>query len=220
MARRRNLQTKKSRDQLRARLNRRLMQETLEPRALMDAAGPRLIAVNPDAGKLFNLVDISQNRLQTAPTELTLRFDPGRTVDPLGGPDISSVLDTNTVPTGISVRYSADALFTPTDPVLTPGFLGTDSQGRIVTFRFGEALQDGFYRIQVDSDLANVAGLVATNQTVDFELALGARVTSVVPQPIRRAADGTLVQHKNQIEVYFNNDDLRGDLVPTPRSID
>ncbi len=208
MARRRNSPTQKSRLRTQ-RLNRRLLQESLEPRALMAAAGPRLIAVNPDAGSLFSFSDISQNRLDNAPTELTLRFDPGRTVDPLGGPDISSLVDRLSLDAGITVTYSPDSTIgDQNDQTVAPGFLGVDSQGRVVTFRFGSTLQDGFYRITVDSDLANVAGLTATPQTVDFELALGARVTSVVPQPIRRAANGTLVQNRNQIEVYFNNDDL------------
>jgi len=44
--------------------------------------------------------------------------------------------------------------------------------------------------------------------STQFDLDLGAQVTSVVPQPITRAADGTLVQNKNQILLFFNDDDL------------
>ena len=46
------------------------------------------------------------------------------------------------------------------------------------------------------------------NVTVDFRLDLGAQVVAVVPQPITANPNGTLSQQRNQIVVYFNNDDL------------
>ncbi|MCG2682991.1 MAG: Ig-like domain-containing protein, partial [Planctomycetales bacterium] len=42
------------------------------------------------------------------------------------------------------------------------------------------------------------------NFTWTFDLNLGPQVTGVVPQPITRAADGTLTQARNQIEIYFS----------------
>ena len=41
-----------------------------------------------------------------------------------------------------------------------------------------------------------------------FQLDLGPQVVAVVPQPISRNAQGALTQARNQIQVYFNNDDL------------
>ncbi len=38
-----------------------------------------------------------------------------------------------------------------------------------------------------------------------FDLSLGPQITSVVPQPITRGADGTLSQARNKIEVYFSD---------------
>ena len=42
------------------------------------------------------------------------------------------------------------------------------------------------------------------NVVWSFDLNLAPQVTSVVPQPITRNANGTLVQHRDQIEVYFS----------------
>ncbi|KKM76987.1 hypothetical protein LCGC14_1374680, partial [marine sediment metagenome] len=47
--------------------------------------------------------------------------------------------------------------------------------------------------------------------TISFELDLGAEVIAVVPQPMSRDASGGLVQARNTIEVYFNNDRLDTD---------
>src|SRR5690606_34422398 len=54
------------------------------------------------------------------------------------------------------------------------------------------------------------------NFSITFELDLGARVLSVVPQPIERI-NGQLVQHRNQIHVYFNDDDLDRALAENPK---
>ncbi len=50
----------------------------------------------------------------------------------------------------------------------------------------------------------------------NFRLDLGAQVTAVVPQPVTRNPDGTLSQVRNQIVVYFNDDDLDPELARNP----
>ena len=46
------------------------------------------------------------------------------------------------------------------------------------------------------------------SKSVAFELDLGAQIQSIVPQPVTRNSSGQLVQQRNQIVVYFNDDDL------------
>ncbi|MEZ6091636.1 MAG: hypothetical protein R3C05_27200 [Pirellulaceae bacterium] len=48
----------------------------------------------------------------------------------------------------------------------------------------------------------------ARKEVVDFTLDLGAQVSAVVPQPVVRLPDGSLNQRRNEIVVYFNDDDL------------
>ncbi len=50
-------------------------------------------------------------------------------------------------------------------------------------------------------------GLMLTGRRCEFELDLGAKVIAVVPQPIQRVG-GRLTQARDQIVVYFNDDDL------------
>ncbi len=45
-------------------------------------------------------------------------------------------------------------------------------------------------------------------QVTNFSLDLGALIEAVVPQPVVRLADGSLVQNRNEIVVYFNEDPL------------
>ncbi|MFN8706061.1 MAG: hypothetical protein ACK526_23250 [Planctomyces sp.] len=84
-----------------------------------------------------------------------------------------------------------------------------------VIVRFGENLPDDKYRILVrgsgGSPLRTVGGAAfnsGIDKTFDFELDLGAQVVAVVPQPVTTNSNGTVTQARNQIVVYFNNDDL------------
>ncbi len=52
-----------------------------------------------------------------------------------------------------------------------------------------------------------------------MNLELGAQVVAVVPQPVTRNVNGVLTQARNQIEVYFNNDDLHSSVVTTSAGV-
>ncbi|MDC0575072.1 hypothetical protein OAO39_03975, partial [Pirellulaceae bacterium] len=109
------------------------------------------------------------------------------------------------------------------DVVVTPGHLDvTDSPNNIIV-RFAETLPDDLYRIDVYGDGLNalrndqnVAFGDLTDdgvdngvaQSIQFELDLGAQIISVVPQPVVRKDDLSLTQNKDQILLYFNDDDL------------
>ena len=101
------------------------------------------------------------------------------------------------------------------DIAITPAYVGLGDSDREVVVRFAETLPDDFYLIDILGNgpyaLRNTAGLPfngGVNQSVRFDLDLGTTVQAVVPQPVVRAANGTLSQLRNQIYVYFNNDDL------------
>lgn len=214
--------------------SRRLQHQTLERRELLAAeiiSGPRLVSVEAGAVSQIRLDGTSlENRLDSAPRELTFRFDG------------TSQLDGNTL-RGIRVIGSGgDGTFGDGNEVLIqPGFLGfaDDEVGdRVVVARFVEALPDDRYRIQIagyddvsNNDVFANGNSVDTNITalrdtagnpilpadqvnsatpslnINFEVEVGARVVAVVPQPITGTA-GNRVQARNEIHVYFNQDPL------------
>jgi hypothetical protein len=170
--------------------------------------------VQPNSGDLFSVVDPSANLRNIAPRELTLRFDENQQIDP------------NSL-SGIQILASVNGILGDgDDQVITPGFIGVGKSPNEneVIIRFADSLPDDLYQIQVfgadtGNYLRNLLGdsYIPTlvdgdgNPAVDsiqFELDLGAQVVAVVPQPVSRDASGTLTQARNQIEVYFNDDDL------------
>ncbi|MCA9162744.1 MAG: hypothetical protein KDA62_07185, partial [Planctomycetales bacterium] len=124
------------------------------------------------------------------------------------------------------------------DIVVNPGYIGrlANPDENEVVFRFSETLADDLYRVDIYGDhpvLAlrneatvsyNVRGRIfngfafgdTTDDGVDngedfsfeFELDLGPQIVSVVPQPLRRNAAGVMEQARDEVMVYFNNDDL------------
>ncbi|GIW92550.1 MAG: hypothetical protein KatS3mg110_0591 [Pirellulaceae bacterium] len=105
------------------------------------------------------------------------------------------------------------------DVVIVPGFVGLGDKPNVAIVRFAENLPDDFYRINIlarpgagRQPVTDVNGNRfrdgAENVSLGFELDLAPQVLSVVPQPISRDANGRLVQARNQIHVYFNDDDL------------
>ena len=101
------------------------------------------------------------------------------------------------------------------DVSITPAYIGLGDTDREVVIRFAETLPDDFYLIDILGSgpfaLRNAAGLPfngGVSQSVRFDLDLGTNIQAVVPQPVIRAANGTLTQQRNQIHVYFNDDDL------------
>ena len=115
----------------------------------------------------------------------------------------------------LPITYSPLLLTGVVDVEIIPAYVGLGDSTREVIVRFAEALPDDKYRIEIVGQgtraLRNINGQ-AYNQgvtsAVSFELDLGAQIESIVPQPVVRNSSGQLVQQRNQIEVYFNNDDL------------
>lgn len=112
------------------------------------------------------------------------------------------------------------------DVVVVPGavVIGDRPNENEVTLRFAENLPDDMYRLEVfgfDDAGRGIRGLRNTDgqffvpsnpntrqETIDFRLDLGPKVTAVVPQPIVRLANSSLSQQRDTIVVYFDNDKL------------
>ncbi len=115
----------------------------------------------------------------------------------------------------LAINYSPIRLTGANDIPVIPAYRGLGDTGREVIFRFAEDLPDDIYRIDIlgrgATALRNVSGQRfngGSDSGLQFELDLGAKIESVVPQPIRRLSDGSLDQQRNVIEVYFNDDNL------------
>ncbi|MEX2558821.1 MAG: hypothetical protein WD403_02850, partial [Pirellulales bacterium] len=203
----------------RAAARRELVLERFEDRLLL--AGPQLISIVPNDGDVL----LAGQTRHTAPQELTFRFDEGQVIDAatLAGIQI--------------VRAGADrALGTSDDVHVLPGFRGIGDRPSEVVFRFAETLPDDLYRITIQSsgpnalfNIPEVADppvppepfdpLGPVQVPLDFRLDLAPQVLAVVPQPITRNSSGALQQAANQIDVYFNDDDLRP-LAIAPSNLD
>ena len=101
------------------------------------------------------------------------------------------------------------------DVLVQPGYAGKGEFDKDAVLRFKETLPDDRYHIDIFGNgpqaLLNLRGEPfnsGANFRREFELDLGAQVVAIVPQPVDRAANGTVSQRRNQIDVYFNNDDL------------
>lgn len=115
----------------------------------------------------------------------------------------------------LPISYSPLQLSGVLDVEVIPAYVGLGDNAHEVIVRFAEALPDDKYRIEIlgqgTRTLRNVSGQAfnsGVSRSVAFELDLGAQIESIVPQPVSRNATGQLVQQRNQIDVYFNNDDL------------
>ena len=199
-----------TRDQGRQRARRDLGLEALEDRVLL--VSPRLVAIHPNAGELLQPGRV----LDEAPDNLLLRFNVNQAIDPqtLGGIRV--------------LASDGDDDFENGNIRINPGFIGIGEELNEVIIRFRETLPDDLYQIHIigsgtdalrnqagdayDDD-PNTAGL--QDLRFNFRLDLGAQVTAVVPQPVNRSA-GSLTQARNQIVVYFNDDDLNPDLARNP----
>jgi hypothetical protein len=195
---------------------RHILLEKLEPRQVM-AAGPQLIAVQPDQIGL----ELSNGAIRNqSPRELLFRFNDQQQIDPA---TLSGIRLT---------RGGTDGLLgTGDDVVIQPGFIGVNAAPATneVVMRFSESLPDDQYRIDVfgfDDPSRGVVGvrnlgangsrgdllqpsIPGTRQdSINFRLDLGAQILSVVPQPVYRNASGQLQQKRDEIILYFNDDDL------------
>ncbi len=205
---------------------RQLQIEQFEDRVLLSINSPELnaIFINQDESQFFD-PSLTNKVYHIAPDSLLLRFNEGQNLDPA------------TLATGIQiVRAGSDGKFDTADDVIVGiGWIGLNGSrgdgkdivttngvkslnegivGNEVIIRFTEALPDDLYQLRLigsgATPLKNLTGDVfhdTKNQTVSFELDLGAQIVSVVPQPVTRATDGTLTQARDKVELYFNAND-------------
>lgn len=175
-------------------------------------AGNPIISV---VGKTINIEINSNPRFPTTAQEF---------VDALNANDAlsSSLLEAKLV-SGVGatrigtapITYSPIELGGVSDIEIIPAFVGLGDTDREIVMRFAEPLPDDRYRIEIlgqgSRTLRNVDGEAfncGDSQAINFELDLGARIEAIVPQPVTRNAAGQLVQERNKIEVFFNDDDL------------
>ncbi|MEQ1828096.1 MAG: hypothetical protein ABL921_19200, partial [Pirellula sp.] len=173
------------------------------------------------------LVDLVNTSSVTVP-RLSARINGGLPSTKLGAVDPST--------------FSPLRLELNNDVIVQPGavVIGDRPNENEVTLRFAETLPDDVYRLEVfgfDDAGRGIRGLRNTNgeffvpsnpntrqDTIDFRLDLGPKVTAVVPQPIVRNADKSITQLRNTIVVYFDNDKLLvengPDGNPTARSVE
>ncbi len=172
--------------------------ETLEDRRVY-AIDP--VLVQADGGVAFNTGTAPTTVRNESPRELTFTFPavPG--------------MDRTTLANGIRLLgANKDNIFNANDITYTPAYLDLGNDPTQVVMRFATPLPDDLYQIQfIGSVLRDTDGLpfnLGASFNVDFRLNLAPQILAVVPQPIDRNANGTLTQRTNQVDVYFNNDDL------------
>jgi hypothetical protein len=115
---------------------------------------------------------------------------------------------------GFPVNYSPLTLTGGDDQLVTPAFIGLGDTRREVIVRFGEALPDDLYLIDILGSgqfaLRDIEGFAfngGVSKSVRFDLDLGPTVQAVVPQPVVTTG-GVRNQLRNVIHVYFNGDKL------------
>ena len=198
-----------------AQVLRRSQIEQFEPRQML-AVSPQLVSIIPNAGDLLKLngTEVRNEEFR----ELTFRFDPTQTMDEVSAQN-----------GGIRLVRSVDGVFgNGNDIDITPtvtaknGFIGLGDRPNEIVVRFSDHLPDDVYQIRIvgagSTPLRNTEQLPFNNGqdlTVRFELDLGPQIVAVVPQPITRV-NGQLQQARNEIEVYFNNDDLNQTAATNP----
>ena len=112
-----------------------------------------------------------------------------------------------------------DAAFSPlvlvgaTDTVVVPGYVGLGDTPHEVVFRFNEPLPQDTYQIEVFGsgplalkDVEGEAFSDGENLGLRFSVNNAPQVAAVVPNPVRRNADGTLASEGSVIEVYFTEE--------------
>lgn len=122
-----------------------------------------------------------------------------------------------------TINYSPILLSGADDVRIEPGYLDLGDSAREVVMRFKDHLPDDVYMVEIlgggPTPLQNVNGDAfreGANFQMTFQLNQGPQIVAVVPQPVVRVG-GTLVQQRNVIEVYFNDDDLNPTVAEDPR---
>lgn len=110
-----------------------------------------------------------------------------------------------------STAFSPLVLVGATDTVVVPGYVGLGDTPHEVVFRFSEPLPQDTYQIEVFGSgplaLKNSEGesfADGENFGLQFSVNNAPQVAAVVPTPVRRQIDGSLVAESNVIEVYFD----------------
>lgn len=138
--------------------------------------------------------------------------------DPAASGLVSASLQQGDIQTLIGASLALPELLTLTgvaDVAVEPGYIGFGDSSREVVFRFAAPLEDDLYQIDISGSgpgaLRNLDGELfqdGTDFSQQFSINLGPKVAAVVPEPVRRAANGELEPAVGVIEVYFNNDNL------------
>jgi hypothetical protein len=175
-------------------------------------------AGNPIVTVIGKNINVELNSNSRFPTTVQEFVDAINASDSLSSSLIDAQLVTGIGATRIGaapITYSPIGFSGVTDIEIVPAYVGLGDTNREVVLRFAEALPDDFYRIEILGQgvrtLRSIDGAVfnqGVSRSIAFELDLGALVESVVPQPVSRNAAGNLVQRANEIDVYFNDDDL------------
>ncbi|MDB5339993.1 MAG: hypothetical protein JWN70_5612, partial [Planctomycetaceae bacterium] len=147
--------------------------ETLEERTLLAAFS--LVTVIPNQGVFLS----DGQTISEAPTEVTLRFSPGESIDPT---TISASAVTIT-------RAGLDGTLNTADDQSVPiGYIGPGDSANEVVVRFAQNLSDDQYQIKVlataSGGIGGISGDTISTTTFKFNLNLGAQVDAVVPQPV------------------------------------
>lgn len=175
-------------------------------------------AGNPIVSVVGKTINIEVNSNPRFPTTAQEFVDALNASDSISSSLIEAQLVSGSPATRVGVApvtYSPLTLVGVSDIEIIPAYVGLGDTDREVVLRFAERLPDDRYRIEIlgqgSRTLLNVEGEAFNNgisRSISFELDLGAQIESVVPQPVSRDASGALTQARNQIDVYFNDDDL------------
>ncbi len=179
---------------------------------MLTASGPlQLISVIPNQGSLIT----NGQTLNTAPTQITLNFPVGESINPatLGAITITRAGGDAVIPSASNVAVTSVVVPNSSD---STGFRGLGATANEVVIRFDQALPSDLYDIHIAGtpgqlQLKDTLGNAfdgGSDQDIQFTLDLGAQVASVVPQPVTHNSNGTLAQNPNEIDVYFTNNTL------------
>ena len=181
-------------------------------RADFGGAGSPLISVTDD------VIDVTLNTNldnETTARQLVSAINN----DPDSSALVRAALNVGDADTNVTISPQASLVLGGANDVpIVPGYIGIGDLPNEVVMRFAESLPDDDYRIDVyggdspvKSALRNISAEAyndGEDTQFEFQLDLGARIVSVVPQPTVRDAQGDLQQLRDEIHVYFNEDPL------------
>ena len=180
--------------------------------------------------------DHGDGLLATITLDLNTNEENPTTVEQIVGelsasPEVQSLLlvelvdgDPETDVSGNATDYSPVLVEGSDDEIVEAGYLGVEARGRDVIFRFRESLQDDLYRLVVNGGgaqpLRDIDGVPflggQADEVIEFTIDRGPQVVAVVPQPVTRDEAGILTQQRDQVHVYFNEDDLNSESAANP----